>query len=833
VKKKTGLWVILQREMAAYFNSPIAYIFMIIFALVNSGLFMTQFFLIGRADMRSLFYTLPFFLSVFLPAVSMRLWAEERRGNTQELLLTFPMQPHELVLGKFFASFFFYLIALFCTFPVPVMLAVLGRPDFGVILSGYAGAACLGAFFLAIGMLVSGFCRDQIVAFILSMMICFGLYLAGTEFVASSLDGWVSGVGTFLRHFLGAADHYASFAKGVIDNRDVLYFVVGAAGALVLNGFWIEGRMRPKAPSIFATAAVLCIGIFLLANWFAAGISLGRFDMSQGRAYTISVASQKILQGLPAPVLVKYYVSPAEKMPTAMKTLEQDVRDKLEELRVVSKGRFQYKILFMDAAKVVEGAQKEDTPEAQLSKKGIQPFQVESIQSDEMGVRLVYSGITVGYKEKPEEVLPQIHPGNLDDLEYAILSKLYRMTLPAIPKVALMAPYTERSVDPNLMMLLEQLGGQVPPSYRDDPYEYLQMGLESEGYPVSRITLTEKSGIPEGTKTLAVVGPERLTERQKYEIARFLAEGGSVLMAVQNYEFNYKPEDRGAITLVPAEKDPDVNDLLAAWGFGVEPSVLADEQSETITLSGEGTAALLGISIPVKLPVQILLTDAEMNPGVSITSRLSAFFYLWGSALKIDEAKVKAQGLQVRQLFHSTQNSWLVPFKQKEMTIQDLMRPAKSPQGPFPLALLVEGQFADAFRGKKMPAWVEEEPSAAAAAPKPLAPVKEGPLTPKPGKLLLIGAATPFQKQLMRNGGHLNFFMNAVDALTLGDALIGIRSKGQVSRLLPKVSAPAKVAWRLFVTFFVPGLIAVLGFGRAYLRRRTKQLYLKNLEVAS
>lgn len=304
-------------------------------------------------------------------------------------------------------------------------------------------------------------------------------------------------------------------------------------------------------------------------------------------------------------------------------------------------------------------------------------------------------------------------------------------------------------------------------------------------------------------------------------------------MAVQNYEFNYKPGDRGAIALVPSEKDPGVNDLLAAWGLGVDTAVLGDEQAETITLSGQGTAALLGISIPVKLPVQILLTDEEMNKGVSVTSRLSAFFYLWGSALTIDEARIKAQGLRVQPLLHSTKHSWTVPFKPREMTTRDLIRGAKSPEGPFPLALLAEGQFADAFQGKKVPAWVPEDlPANAATASKVTTDAKAAPLALKPGKLLLIGAATPFQKQLMQNGGHLNFFLNAMDVLTLGDALIGIRSKGQVSRLLPKVSAPAKVAWRLFVMVLVPALIALLGFGRAYLRRRTKLLYLKSLEVA-
>ncbi len=835
MRKRSKLLIILNRELAAYFNSPIAYIFTIIFTLLNGGLFMTQFFLVGRVDMRAFFYMLPFFLSVFLPAVSMRLWAEEKRGNTQELLLTFPMQSHELVLGKFFASFLFYLITLACTFPIPVMLAVLGRPDIGVILSGYIGAAFLGGFFLAIGTLVSGFYRDQIVAFILSMMICFGLYLTGTEFVASSIDGWVAGLGTFLRHFLGSADHYVTFAKGVIDNRDVLYFVIGSAVALVLNGFWIESRMRPKTVSIFTTTALLSAGIFLLSNWLVVGIPLGRFDMSEGHAYTISSATRKILKSLPSPVIVKFYVSSPDKMPTSMKTLEQDARDKLEELRAVSEGHFQYQIFHMDAAVAVEGTQKENTMEEQLSKKGIQPFRVESIQSDEVGVRLIYSGLTISYKEKPEEILPQIHSGNLDDLEYAIISKLYRMTLPEIPKIALVAPFKEHSINPNLMMLLQQLGGQVPASYREDPFEYLQAGLESEGYPVSRISLNEKSGIPEGTKTLALVQPEKLNERQKYEINHFLFQGGSVLMAVQNYEFNYRPQELGTVELVPSEKDPAANDLLAVWGFQVDTNVLADEQSEAITLSTGGRTALLGTFSPVKLPIQILLTDAEMNTQVSITARLSAFFYLWGSALQIDQKKIKTQGLKVQTLLHSSKRSWTVPFNPGSMMPQALERGAKSIPGPFPLAVLAEGQFADAFKTKKTPEWTTETPDGVVV-PKPAGEVKKEktsePFQSKPGKLLLIGAATPFQKQLMRNGGHLNFFLNAMDVLTLGDALIGIRSKGQVGRALPKVSAPAKVAWRLFVMFLVPVLIVFAGFSRAYMRRRTQQLYLKSLTIS-
>jgi len=180
------LLTVFRREIAAYFNAAIAYIFIIVFVLLNGGLFMTQFFIIGRADMRSFFVTLPYILAVFLPAVTMRQWAEERRGNTLELLLTFPMGTHEIVIGKFAAGLIFYFSALICTLPIPIMLQALGNPDLGTIFGGYLGAALLGSLFLAVGIFISGLCRDQIVAFILSMINVFT-----SSGIGSSSDNWI------------------------------------------------------------------------------------------------------------------------------------------------------------------------------------------------------------------------------------------------------------------------------------------------------------------------------------------------------------------------------------------------------------------------------------------------------------------------------------------------------------------------------------------------------------------------------------------------------------------------------------------------------------------
>src|SRR5919108_3962216 len=161
-----NLWTILRRELAAYYESAIGYIFMIVFLILSVGLFITPFFTVLSADMRAFFTTLPIILCIFLPAVTMRLWAEERKQNTWEMLLTFPMRPHELVLGKFSASLMFFLSALAGTLTVPLMLAVLGTPDPGPIFGAYCGALLLGAFFLSFGLFISALCRDPIVSFV-------------------------------------------------------------------------------------------------------------------------------------------------------------------------------------------------------------------------------------------------------------------------------------------------------------------------------------------------------------------------------------------------------------------------------------------------------------------------------------------------------------------------------------------------------------------------------------------------------------------------------------------------------------------------------------------
>jgi len=820
-----NIFTIFNREIKAYFNSAIAYIFIIVFLLISGGMFMTQFFLVSTADMRAFFLYLPVILCIFLSAITMRLWAEDRRGNTFELLLTFPMNTPELVLGKFLASLFFYIVSLLATLPIPIMIALLGRPDVGGITCQYLGAILMGGFFLSLGLFISGFCKDQIVSFILSMMACFGFFLLGTDFTAGSIDGWIPGLGYFLSSSLGMAQHFGSFGKGIIDSRDILYFVIGTVIFLVLNGFWLEARLRPKAKTIFSTACLISIGIFTIMNFILTDVPIGRFDLTEGKVYTISPITSEILQDLKSPVLVKLFISPPDKMPSGMKTLERDIRDKLDEFKVAAKGRFNYKVFHMETSNVTQA--KEETMEKSIEKKGIVPFQVRSIEADEIGVKLVYASLSIAYKEKPEEIIPHIMPSDILDLEYKIISKIYKLTLSEQPTAALVAPYEEKAANKEVKEALSKLGQVEAEKFREDQYDSVMKLLEYESYKISRIKLTETEPIPDGTKTLIILEPRDLNDRQRFEINRFLVNGGSLFMAVQRYAFDYRPVGPEGFKVSPVDKNPQVEPLLEKWDLGVDKDFLMDKQMDVVSLEGGKLFGILTISSPVKLPIQIKVISDQMNKDISITSRLSTILYLWGNALDIKSDKLKESGLKARTLLSSSPESWEVPYHAGDLTSADVSMPPFEQLKSFPLAALVEGQFPDGFKGREIPAWPPQEGKEGTESYEK--PKEKTDISPKPGKMILIGCSTIFQKFLFAQGGHANFFLNSIDALTLGEKLINVRSKQLVDRSIKSLSPATKAWWRIFVTFLMPIAVGVIGGLKLFMRRRSKWAYLRSI----
>ena len=239
----TNTRAITKRELAGYFGSPVAYVFIVIFLLL-SGFFtfyVSRFYENGQADLRAFFEWHPWIFLFLIPAVAMRLWADERRTGTIELILTLPVSLTQVILGKFLAAWVFLGIAMLLTFPLVITVAYLGDPDLGATFSAYLGSFMMAGAYLSVGSMTSSLTRNQVISFILSVVICLFLVLAGWPPVTDILSGWapvwlvdvVSGF-SFMPHFV-------SIERGVLDLRDlfyyfsVIFFMLFATGVVLQN----------------------------------------------------------------------------------------------------------------------------------------------------------------------------------------------------------------------------------------------------------------------------------------------------------------------------------------------------------------------------------------------------------------------------------------------------------------------------------------------------------------------------------------------------------------------------------------------------------------------
>lgn len=222
----TRTWAVFKRELAGYFVTPVAYVFIVIFLFVT-GIFtfhLGGFFERGQADLRPFFDWHPWLYLFLIPAISMRLWAEERKQGTLELLMTLPIPMPAAVLGKFFAAWAFAAIALGLTFPIWITVNYLGNPDNGVIAAAYLGSLLMAGGFLAIGSAVSALTRNQVVAFVVTVVLCFGFLISGFSPVMGFLSGWAPQMVIDAVSGFSFLTRFGSISKGVVDLRDLVFF---------------------------------------------------------------------------------------------------------------------------------------------------------------------------------------------------------------------------------------------------------------------------------------------------------------------------------------------------------------------------------------------------------------------------------------------------------------------------------------------------------------------------------------------------------------------------------------------------------------------------------
>jgi len=231
------IWTLFKKELWGYFNSPIAYIFIAVFLIVGNWLFFQSFFVFQQATMRNYFSLLPWIFLFLSPALTMRLWAEERKSGTIELLLTLPVTNWQAVLSKFLGALSFMFIALLLTATIPLSVSFVGHLDAGSLIGSYLGSLLLAGAYLALGLFVSSITKNQIIAFVLGLVSCFLFFIIGYDFVVMAAPNWLSPI----LDSVGLGNHFDNISRGVIDSKDLVYY-----SSFIFFFLWLNVRAIGK-----------------------------------------------------------------------------------------------------------------------------------------------------------------------------------------------------------------------------------------------------------------------------------------------------------------------------------------------------------------------------------------------------------------------------------------------------------------------------------------------------------------------------------------------------------------------------------------------------------
>ena len=235
-------WVIAKREFRSYFDSPIAYVAITVFLVITGVLFFFSkeagktFFDANEATLRPLFAWVPLIFVFYLPAISMRLWSEERRSGTIELLMTLPIRDGEIIFGKYLAALGFLFVTLALTFVYPIVLAIVGDPDWGPIVGGYLGLFLVGAVYLAVGLMTSAWTHNQIISFVLALLIC------GFFFFVDRLVGSVWETTREIFAYVSFHEHFRNISRGVIDTRDLVFYISLIVASMLIASHSLQSR---------------------------------------------------------------------------------------------------------------------------------------------------------------------------------------------------------------------------------------------------------------------------------------------------------------------------------------------------------------------------------------------------------------------------------------------------------------------------------------------------------------------------------------------------------------------------------------------------------------
>ena len=601
---------VFKREFKAYFDSPVAYVFLTAF-LVLAG-FLTfgvaMFFERRQADLTPFFFWHPWVYLLLVPAATMGVWADERRNGTAELLLTLPVTITEVLVGKFLAAWSFVGIGLALTFPVALTAGYLGSPDWGAVFCGYLGSLLLSGAAVAIGVFASTLSRSSVVGFVVSLALVFLLLIIGFDPVIGAVAAW--GVPTAITDSVASCSllsHFEAMRKGVVDFADIGYYFAMMVFMLAAAKTVTDGRRGASkgVVGLGLVGAIAASSVVILAN-----LPL-RCDMTAENLYTLSKGSKAVLGQLTEDVTLKYYVSSSSaEMPMALKTYAQQVGNLLKEYERAGGGRL-----------VVEEYDPKPDSDAE---EWAQRYGVEPQTGGNPFGQGIYFGVVAVCGDR-EETLGVLSPRTESTLEYDLTRLVTRVAWPERPVVGVMTS------------LPDVLGGQMNPMMMQmgqrPPQGWAAFSELAKDYDV-RTVEPDAEKIDDDIKTLVMVHAKNLSDKTLYAIDQFVLRGGKLVACVDPFSIKDMQSSRSQQNPMMGQMGGDgpstLGKLFDAWGVKFEEGKIScDLEAATKLNNGQG-----GVE---SNPAFLSLGTANMDKGDLIVADLTNVMFPFAGAFTFEK----------------------------------------------------------------------------------------------------------------------------------------------------------------------------------------------------
>lgn len=745
------------REFRGYFDQATAYILLVVFLAANFFFFFRSAFSTAEASLRPMFDLMPWLLAFLVPAVTMRAIAEDRASGTIELVLAQPIREIDYLLGKFIGILGFLAVALAGTVAAWFALDAGGDPFVGPAVAQYVGTLLLSAALTAIGLWASATTRNQITAFIIAVAAIFILMALTFPVVLIGLPPSFSAAA----QRLGVMSHYRNITRGVLDLRDIVYFVSLVAVFLGLAYVVIQRTRRNPSSRAFRTLQAGMLGVVaiaVLANLLGRQIR-GRWDLTPGGAYTLSEPTRDVLRDLDDVVTIRFFAS--DDLPIQAQSVRRDIEDLLSDFRAVGG----------DNVRLLRRRPGDDNADAAEAEEiGIPSVEFNTLGQGELQVRVGYLGLVIEYADAAE-VMPFVQDAS--GLEYRLTSAIVSMVRTGRPVVGFVGGLGGPPQDPE--------GGAGPlgllgfARQLSEAYTITTVPLSADSAamdPAVQAAPADPVAIPDSVDVLVLAGPDvPLSAQSAAELRRFLGRGGNLFLMLQQITTNEAQQ----ITTPAAH--PRLDTLLAAYGVRVADGLLVDVRSNSpLQLPGSGGQPVQRPFPP--FPVVVPVSDHPVVAGLSgVAMALVSPLDLSGS-----------DTTTVTPLLATTEFGAVMP--------------SQSPLDP-------------ALDWRRLVSDLRPRPVAAAVLPRGSGAPNTG------GRIVLVGDADLVTNRFIaRSRENAVFARNAVDWLAADESLIGIRAKQRAAPPLLYDSVGLRDAAKYLTLVGVPLLFVIVGLVRLARRRR-------------